>query len=119
MSEPPISEPPIHLLEPLASISEQRRYIIGGTKDEYLLADELLEDAWHFCERARRPETWPALTEDQKLSVELLEQTINSARLDGYDRSNIADLIEAEPTWSAARKQACNTLRSFGVRPTD
>jgi hypothetical protein len=112
-------EPPIHLLEHLASLSEQRRYVIGATKDEYLLPSELLGDAWHFCERARRPEIWATLTAEQRLAVEMLEQAINAARLEGYGRSNVADLIEVEPTWAAARQQAGNTLRSFGMRPPD
>jgi hypothetical protein len=36
------------ILAPLASLKEQEKYIVHGTKDEYLLPEELLERAWNL-----------------------------------------------------------------------
>ncbi len=36
------------ILAPLASVKEQEQYIVHGTEDEYLLAEELLEMAWNL-----------------------------------------------------------------------
>ena len=36
------------ILAPLASAKEQEKYIVHGTGDEYLLAEEVLEMAWNL-----------------------------------------------------------------------
>jgi hypothetical protein len=36
------------ILAPLASVKEQEKYIVHGTKDAYLLPEELLERAWNL-----------------------------------------------------------------------
>jgi hypothetical protein len=104
------------LLEPLASIGEQRRYVIGGTVDEYLVPDEMLNDAWHFCERAAMPQTHAKLTEAQREAVarlrEAVERLAECTKL--YDRTNISELIESDKCWAVIRDRAGETLASFG-----
>lgn len=106
-------EPPLHLIGSLASIDAQRDWIGGGWRDEYLLAEDVLNDAFHFCEQARRPETWNALTPIQRNAIARLEQVLEAADVERYTRLNIADLVENDLHWIAAREQAKETLRAF------
>jgi hypothetical protein len=108
-----MSEPPLHLLEDLASLDEQRRYIVHATKDEYLLPEELLGNAIQFCNLVRRPEVWLTLTTNQQQAVLAMEEAANGADLNRYSRANITDLIEREPTWISVRKEAMRTLNAF------
>lgn len=106
---------PIELLESLASIEEQRRSVIGATVKEYLIPDEILNDAWHFCERAERADTLAKLTTQQQEAVQRLKDAID--RLGDctrrYDRSNIADLIERDSCWAVMRTRAGEALQTF------
>lgn len=116
-----MDEPPLALLEPLASIREQRRYVICGTVDEYLVPEEILNNAWHFCEQAEVPRTHAQLTDAQRASVGRLKQAI--ARLGDciglYDRMNISELIESDKCWAVMRDRAGDALAAFGQAVRD
>lgn len=111
-----MTEPPLALLEPLASIGEQRRYVIGGTDDEYLVPDDILNDAWHFCERAEMPQTHANLTEPQREAVVRLREAIDHLGkcITLFDRTNISELIEGDKCWAVIRDRAGETLAAFG-----
>jgi hypothetical protein len=111
-----MSEPPLYLLQPLSSIEEQRRYVIGGTVAEYLIPEEIINDAWPFCERAELPMVAANLTETQIASVARLKESINrlSACTERYDRGNISKLIEDDPCWALMRSRAGEVLSAFG-----
>jgi hypothetical protein len=110
-----MDEPPSYLLENLASIEEQRRHVVGATVDEYLIPEEILNDAWHFCERAQHMETLAKLNTEQREAVERLKDALG--RLGGctelYDRTNIADLVERDNCWAMMRDLARNALQVF------
>lgn len=110
-----MSEPPLHLLEHLASIEEQRRYVVGATVDEYLLPEEMLNDAWQFYERVQSADLCDTLTSEQRDVVERLKDAL--ARLGDcielYDRTNIADLIEQDTGWAVIRSRAGEALDAF------
>lgn len=108
-----VNELPTDLLEPLASIDVQRRYVIGATKDEYLVPDEMLNDAWHFCERA---EAATALTDTQREAVERLKSAVEKLGdcVQLYDYTNVVDLIERDQCWAVIRNRAGETLSTFG-----
>jgi hypothetical protein len=108
-------EPPVHLLHGLASVEDQRRYIVAATMDEYLLPEEILNDASHFCERATRISD--TLTQDQRDAVGRLRDAVEAADIEGYDRSNVAALIEADPRWALARQRAREAIQAFGLDP--
>jgi hypothetical protein len=113
-----MSEPPRHLLEHLASLEEQRRYVLGATVDEYLLPEEMLNDARRFCRRVERAHIRDTLTIEQRDVVERLKEAL--ARLGGcidlYDKTSIADLIERDTCWAVIRSRAREALDVF--RPT-
>lgn len=110
-------ELPVHLLQGLASVEDQRRWVIAATKDEYLLPEELLNDAWHFCERAVRTGYWDTFTQDQRDAVTRLRDAVETTDIDGYDRSNVAILIETDARWALARQRARETIQAFGSEP--
>ncbi|WP_298285728.1 hypothetical protein [Novosphingobium sp.] len=118
---PRMTEPPLDLLEPLASIGQQRRFVIGGTAQKYLVPDEILNDAWHFCERAEMPLTHAKLTEPQREAVAVLREAIE--RLGRctmlYDRTNLSELIEGDKCWAVMRDRAGQTLAAFGQSALD
>jgi hypothetical protein len=103
-------ELPFYLLTSLASLSEQVRYIEQATADEYLLPEELLNDAWHFCERTLGGEFASQLTAEQHAVVESLRASIKGAPKDLVDRPNIVQ----DPDWGAVRQSAIATLGVFG-----
>jgi hypothetical protein len=115
-----VDDLPFWLLEGLASRSEQVRYIVGGTADEYILPDELLNDASHFCELASKQEKLNCLSETQASSIARLAGAIDQSGnfLDRYDRENIAALID-DPTWASLRQLAAETLLAFGKGNAD
>lgn len=99
---------PFHLLEHLASEEEQLRYIKQATKDEYLVPDELLNDGWHFCERALRPEIASVLSDFQRETVECLQKRIKNAPDDA------ANDAPHGAYWVTIRNQAQSVLEAFG-----
>ncbi len=112
---------PLHLLDGLASKSEQVRYIIGGNKDEYLLPEELLNDAFYFCKRVKSSPTWLSLDHEKQKSILRLEAALNmrSDCLDRYTHATIAELVERDADWAALRDSATDVLSRFGVETPD
>lgn len=110
---------PLALLEDLASKEAQVRWIVHATVDEYLLPDELLHDADRFCEMAARIDE--PTTARQRAAIAALRAVVADwpAIVDGYDRSNIAILIEQDPKWNAARERAADVIRAFASLPYD
>lgn len=87
-----------------------------GTKDEYLVPEELVNDAWHFCERADAAIHAGALSAEQISTTLVLKQTIEESGdfLDAYNRSNIGELIEQDATWERLRGASQDVLAAFG-----
>ncbi len=90
--------------------------MINGTAEEYLVPDEILNDAWHFCERANYPGTHLNLTEDQRGAIGRLREALD--RLGGctalYEHSNIAELVERDECWAVMRDRAGEVMLAFG-----
>lgn len=100
----------------LASKASQIRYIVNGTADEYLVPDEMLDMAASECEQLLRRD---GLTQSQAEALKGLADSIRAAGnfLAGYDRTNIADLVERDPTWSMLRERAGSVVQQFGGDP--
>lgn len=104
------TELPFHLLEALASYSEQVRYIEHGTKDEYFLPSDLLNDAWHFCERALQSDLLVPLSSDQRVAVGKLQTRIKEAPSQIEDEPHVVDNAD----WAVIGDAALSTLKAFG-----
>lgn len=110
---------PLHLLAHLASKEEQVRYMISGTSAEYLVPDELLNDAFHFCERMRSAMMWPRLSERERAAVEEFERTLKdrSDCVARYEHSTIGELVEHDQDWAALRNSAGEMFQILGATP--
>lgn len=114
-----MSEPPLELLEDLASKDAQDRWIVDASKDEYLLPDELLGNAERFCEMTKAMQL--PTTSRQRDAVAALAATLSGAGnfLDQYDRSNISDLIDHDPVWAELRQRSADVIEVFSLKPWD
>jgi hypothetical protein len=101
---------PFHLLQSLASRDEQVRHINGAAKDEYLVPEDLLNDAHHFCERVQHPGVWATLDDHQKRSVEVLKAMIEVFPDEVLASTTIID----DPSWLAVADQSRSALAAFG-----
>ena len=110
-----MDDPPTHLLEPLASLEEQRRYVVGGTMDEYLLPEELIHDGFRFCEYFERADRVDPLKPNQRETLERLRDALDAlGRVpERYDRTNISDLIESDKGWAVMRERAREAIEAF------
>lgn len=106
---------PTYLLEPLASLEEQRRYITGGTTNEYSLPDELIHDAFRFCEHFERTDCSDDITAEQRAALDRLREALDRlGRVpERYDRTNISKLIEHDEGWAVIRQRANEALKAF------
>ncbi|WP_374597682.1 hypothetical protein [Brevundimonas sp.] len=114
-----MSEPPLALLEDLASKDAQERWIVHASEDEYLLPEELLIDADRFCEMMNAKHL--PTTSRQRDAVAALTATLDGAGsfLDQYDRSNISDLIDHDPVWAELRRRSAEVIQAFSSKPWD
>ena len=108
---------PMALIADLASKEAQIRWIVQATPDEYLLPEELLNGALQFCSDALA--TTEPITAAQRDAVGALASAIDDAGdfLDSYDRSNIADLIERDASWTTIRERAAVVVTLFNGMP--
>jgi hypothetical protein len=102
-------------IAPLASSSAQRRWIVDGTADWYLLPSELLEQAIDAPRCARLQRAQNAVPSNLFSALERLAAL--AGRVSLHNKTNQA-LIEHDPAWAAARQQAriCLDLLGFDLR---
>jgi hypothetical protein len=92
----------------LASLPIQQRYIEHATSDEYLLAEEVLEDAFD----AVRMSTIIA----KDLNVDTMDALAELGRLLRHAEPDFAspEFITSDPTWCALREAAKRCLVALG-----
>jgi hypothetical protein len=95
----------------LASLNIQRRYIIDATRDEYLLPEELIDDAHAVVRQIRtKPEALSAPAATAILALQpLLDAVVFPSGRDG-----LRHLVEDDTAWRAAREQAARCLDILG-----
>ena len=108
----------------LASVSIQDRYIVNGTRDTYLTADDLLEDldstllffrAEGFPERIRELEKQMGRAAFYQLLA--LERVIeqNPTFLEKYTFETLRELIHGDPVWEEIRNMAADILYEMNI----
>jgi hypothetical protein len=114
-----MTDVPLHLLASLASKQEQVRHVTNGTKDEYLIPEDLLNDAFHFCERVREEILWLGLSARKRAAILEFQQNLSEkgSCIDRYDHSTIGELIERDLDWAVLRDGARDLLRLLGSAP--
>lgn len=102
----------LRLLGALASETVQRRYIVHGTKDAYLLPQEIVNDGAYFLR-------YPGLGETQLLpSVQefarVFKECAPKVPLNDATVSNEM-LVELDPYWARIRSSAKTVLQEMGA----
>lgn len=88
----------------LASRRLQQRYIVEATVDEYLVVDQLLEDAYSFLSDPFVP---------SELNIELFRAALRSVAIDESETPTYT--VNANPTWANLRTEAQRILLAMGA----
>ncbi|RQP21438.1 hypothetical protein DZC73_28600 [Albitalea terrae] len=103
-------------LAPLASEVAQAKYIANATPSEYLLPEELLEDAYDALRLVR--ECHPsaqALSAEARMQILALAPLLSAeSNAHVVESSKSPELLLRHPTWVAIREQAAVCLRALG-----
>jgi hypothetical protein len=105
-----------HKLVYLASIAAQERWMVNATKDEYLLPEELLNEALHAVESIRKSYPWAADVIPQHRDVILRFGVILDAEAQKVDEVNTEwkTLVRESRPWAAIRIAARACLDELG-----
>ena len=105
-------------LAPLASLEAQRRYIVHGTRQEYMVPLELIEDASDVIRMVREI----TVVRNSLLATEIqgildLAALLDAAADSCQSAQTNESLIELDPAWRAAREQArrCLDILDFNL----
>lgn len=99
----------IEAIRYLASREAQDRYIINGTASEYLLPEELVNDALEFVRLVESKGIGSSLTAAQRNRLAELKVALKAA---DTDLPNDA-LVVRNPAWAAARQAAQRFLDEY------
>lgn len=105
-------------LAELASFDYQSRYIIGGTKDEYRLASELLEDVLDISRIIKLVAFRSELSQHQLDALQDLHRFLDhsfDAAMAGNTPEEHFDNIRHGATWMHLREKAATALSLLGV----
>jgi hypothetical protein len=109
-------------LAALASLPYQERYVIGGSKEEYAVDTELLEDVDGLQYLLKKPANKDRITDEQRAALHELFMLIDQRSGEALDRSTreeSAKLIRDSEVWNALRAKASAALSLFGVSVED
>ena len=102
----------LRLLGPLASLAVQRRYIARGTRDNYMLLTEVLDNGHYFL---RHPHLGgAALLQSVKQFAGVLNESASKVPLDDTAVGTRA-IVEADRNWNRIRCAAQAVLREIGA----
>lgn len=102
-------------LEPLASLAEQERFIVDASKDEYLLAGELLDDALALVTAIENRYPWTQrLNETERQVVTTFGKVLRqeAGKLD-VESLAAAELVYHCQPWANVREAAGQCLAAL------
>jgi hypothetical protein len=105
-------------LAALGSLPYQERYVLGGTRDEYAVDTELLEDVDGLQYLLNNPENRQLVNDDQMAALQKLFDLIDTRSgeaLARKTREESAALIRESEAWIELRKHSAEALALFGV----
>lgn len=112
-------------LAPLASLWYQRRFILGGTREEYVLPQEVVESARSIAETISQLHSagLPCGLSEHEIEAldsfrkRVLELEANIPFED--DTVSLTELIEANEAWDAVRAESRRCLEQLGISLLD
>src|SRR5690606_23425091 len=101
-------------LAPIASLAAQRRFIVNGTTESYLVPDELLEDVADVVRQVRDiPRVRNKLSEEASRAILDAEQLLSHAQRALRDRdTDPAELIERNEAWRSLRRHIAHCIET-------
>jgi hypothetical protein len=99
----------IEAIRYLASREAQERYIIKRTASEYLLPDELVNDALEFVRIVESRKIGPSLTAPQRDRLAELKAALEAADIDLPND----ELVARNPAWATVREAAQRFLDEY------
>ena len=93
-------------MAPLASLKEQEKYMINATKDEYLVAEELLDSAINLFFEQK------AIKFEPSENLEALKQAIKNCEIP--DNLTPQQLVHEFEPWVEVRKKSCLYVQELG-----
>ena len=100
----------------LASLEIQKRYWIQGTKDEYLLPEEVLESALNWPRSSLENDDLDQAKRDSLSKfIAIFNENIDKISIDDEGTSN-ERLILHDQYWSAIRAAAKECLKELGLQ---
>lgn len=107
----------LKVITPLASLKYQRRYIVHGDRDEYVLIEELIDSAIGTITTVLKNTRFSqSLSQEQLESIKLLFEKLeeNSEQIPINDTSvSTEEVVERSVGLSVIRDQAVQCLRVF------
>ena len=105
-------------LAPLASLEQQERFIVRGTRAEYLLPHEVLDGAAHAVALAlSKPHEESGLTPAEVEAIRQFDVVLRwEARDLDLDAWSNEDLVRRCPEWAEIRSAAADCLASLETR---
>lgn len=105
-------------LAQLASRNYQYDYIVNGTKDEYVVPEELLDTVrGRIADALREPNGLTDQQYDDLTALDALAKKAYDAVFD-YDRDSLSTMVDSNE-WSAMRELANRLLRDSGIQERD
>lgn len=107
-------------LASLASFPYQERYVLNGTKDEYLVPEDIINDVDALRFWMHQPENQPLLSKDQFASLSSLLAAIEQTDDDklglsaSVSRLDFLAIFRTGDGWQLLRSKAAESLASFG-----
>jgi hypothetical protein len=99
----------------LASLAAQRRHIVHGTRDEYYVPLELLNDAHDVIRQVRTmPAARDSLPATAVQTVLDLEGLLDAASRAVESTSSSEELVERNGAWRAVREHVSRCLDAMG-----
>lgn len=108
----------LQALARLGSLKYQEAYVVGGTSEEYVLAEDLVEDVASLCSLAAQEQYRNQFSNDELSSLNQMAETVRRCGTPIFAGSYIPDtntLVHKNEHWIALREAAGRCLSSFGI----
>ncbi len=108
----------LQALARLASVKYQEMYILGATRDNYALPEDIVEDVASLCSLANRDQYRSKFTVEQLFMLNKMAEAVRKhgkPLFGGSVRLDASALIHRSEDWVTLRQVASECLAVFGT----